>query len=44
VERESTLVHRYTIEDKIAHFEKRIDEFIYQLYGLTPEEIAIVEG
>jgi len=24
--------------------EKQIDEMVYKLYGLTPEEIAIVEG
>ena len=24
--------------------EKQIDEMVYVLYGLTPEEIAIVEG
>jgi type II restriction/modification system DNA methylase subunit YeeA len=24
--------------------EKQIDELVYKLYGLTPEEIAIVEG
>jgi len=24
--------------------EKQIDEMVYALYGLTPEEIAIVEG
>jgi hypothetical protein len=24
--------------------EKEIDEMVYALYGLTPEEIAIVEG
>ena len=24
--------------------ERRIDELVYQLYELTPEEIAIVEG
>ena len=24
--------------------EKQIDEMVYTLYGLTPEEIAIVEG
>jgi len=34
----------YTIEDKIAHFERRIDEFVYQLYGLSDAEIAVVEG
>ena len=24
--------------------EKQIDDMVYALYGLTPEEIAIVEG
>jgi hypothetical protein len=24
--------------------EKQIDEMVYALYGLTPDEIAIVEG
>ena len=34
----------YTIEDKIAHFENRIDELVYRLYGLSDAEIAIIEG
>ncbi|MBI5327660.1 MAG: hypothetical protein HZB80_05145 [Deltaproteobacteria bacterium] len=25
-------------------FERQIDEMVYKLYDLTPEEIAIVEG
>ena len=24
--------------------ERQIDEMVYELYGLTPEEIAVVEG
>jgi type I restriction-modification system DNA methylase subunit len=28
----------------VSKLEHRIDEFAYQLYGLTPEEILIVEG
>jgi hypothetical protein len=32
------------IEDKIAHYEDKINETVYQLYGLTDEEIKIVEG
>jgi hypothetical protein len=28
----------------IAHAERRIDELVYKLYGLTEEEIRIVEG
>ena len=37
-------VNLYTIEDKIAHFEKRIDALVYHFYGLTDEEIAVIEG
>ena len=46
VEKDTTILstNLYTIEDKIAHFEKRIDELIYQLYGLTAEEITVIEG
>lgn len=29
---------------KVKEYEKQIDQLVYQLYGLTPEEIAIVEG
>jgi hypothetical protein len=28
----------------IFALEKQIDDMVYALYGLTPEEIAIVEG
>ena len=31
------------IQRTIAHAEKRIDELVYELYGLTEEEIAIIE-
>ena len=27
-----------------TQLEKKIDELVYQLYDLTPEEIAIIEG
>ncbi|WP_281054627.1 hypothetical protein [Treponema saccharophilum] len=27
-----------------SEMEHKIDELVYKLYGLTPEEIAIVEG
>jgi hypothetical protein len=45
-EKETVMIptSRYTIEDKIAHFENRIDELVYRLYGVTAEEIAIIEG
>jgi type I restriction-modification system DNA methylase subunit len=28
----------------VSKLEHQIDQFVYQLYGLTPEEIALVEG
>lgn len=31
-------------EDIFKDHEKQIDELVYKLYGLTPEEIAAVEG
>jgi hypothetical protein len=35
---------REPLERQIAATDKKIDELVYQLYGLTEEEIAIVEG
>lgn len=32
------------IKSKIDYCESRINEIVYQLYGLTEEEIRIVEG
>jgi adenine-specific DNA-methyltransferase len=31
-------------ENKCAALDRQIDNLVYELYGLTPEEIAIVEG
>lgn len=31
-------------EAKTKEYEKQIDELVYKLYGLTQEEVAIVEG
>jgi len=28
----------------VLQYEKQIDQLVYKLYGLTPEEIKIVEG
>ncbi len=28
----------------ISEFEKQIDQLVYELYGITPEEVAMVEG
>lgn len=33
-----------TIKEEIGKTDRKIDEEVYQLYGLTPEEIEIVEG
>ena len=33
-----------TKQTKVAEYEKQIDQMVNKLYGLTPEEIAIVEG
>jgi hypothetical protein len=32
------------IDNRIATTDKVIDEIVYRLYGLTPEEITLVEG
>ncbi len=29
---------------KVSDYGKQIDQLVYKLYGLTPEEIKIVEG
>ena len=29
---------------KVKEYERQIDQMVYQLYNLTPEEIAVVEG
>ncbi|MDI6784447.1 MAG: hypothetical protein QME64_10185 [bacterium] len=31
-------------QKKVQDYERQIDQLVYQLYDLTPEEIAIVEG
>lgn len=31
-------------QNDIKKFERQIDQLVYKLYGLTPEEIAVVEG
>jgi hypothetical protein len=35
---------RAAIENAIRKTDRDIDQLVYQLYGLTPEEIALVEG
>ena len=36
--------YRSDIKMKIMNFEEQIDQMVYKLYGLTPEEVEIVEG
>ena len=33
-----------TKQAKVREYENQIDQLVYQLYGLTPEEIEIIEG
>lgn len=35
---------RREVEQQIAETDRALDELVYQLYGLTDEEIAVVEG
>jgi hypothetical protein len=41
---EAPILHITEAEDEIAHLEKEIDEIVYELYGLTEQEIAVVES
>jgi hypothetical protein len=33
-----------TLQNAVAATDRQIDELVYELYGLTDEEIALVEG
>lgn len=35
---------RHALENALAKTDHDIDQLVYQLYALTPEEIALVEG
>lgn len=37
------LTYREILEKTIAMLDRKIDSLVYQLYGLTDEEIAIVD-
>jgi hypothetical protein len=37
-------VKSLVLEARIAATDRLIDEVVYRLYGLTEEEIAVVEG
>jgi len=34
----------FSLEFKRQVVEERIDQMVYELYGLTPEEIGVIEG
>ena len=34
----------YALTAQIAATDKEIDRMVYELYGLTPDEIKVVEG
>ena len=35
---------RQTLQNAVTATDQRIDALVYKLYGLTPEETALVEG
>ena len=35
---------RAVLQNAVASTDRKIDELVYALYALTPEEIALVEG
>jgi hypothetical protein len=39
-----TDTERHAVENALAKTDHDIDQLVYQLYALTPEEIALVEG
>ena len=34
---------RGVLQNAVASTDRKIDELVYELYGLTPDEIALVE-
>jgi len=41
--REKSKSRKKIIQDDIDHLDKKIDALVYELYGLTDEEIRVVE-
>jgi hypothetical protein len=39
-----TETERTALQNAVSKTDREIDQLVYQLYGLTPEEIALVEG
>ena len=44
IERPTPLLTRGLLPRKCATLDRQIDNLVYELYDLTPDEIAIVEG
>jgi len=44
ITKDDDYLHNPQKQAKVKEYERHIDRIVYELYGLTPEEIAIVEG
>jgi len=40
----ATEKERATLQNAVTATDRQIDQLVYELYELTPEEIALVEG
>ena len=40
----ATTAERQTLQNAVTATDQQIDALVYELYGLMPEEIALVEG
>jgi len=40
----NTYLQNEAKQAKIKEYEHQIDQIVYKLYDLTPEEVAVVEG
>jgi len=38
------MYREYDKSDESKELESQIDQMVYELYGLTPEEVAVIEG
>lgn len=44
ITKDDNIFKNLTKQSKVRDYEKQIDQLVYKLYGLTPEEIEIVEN
>lgn len=44
IQNETNIAKKEQMKGRIAYVEQKINDIVYELYGLTPEEIKIVEG